>query len=398
MTRFCTFVIITLIMLLLGCNFQYYVVPSTISIVNNNCSTDPIRSPSQYRHQTNHITTNVFTIRNSNHNNIYQSNQFFLPNLITINNTFPISHSTLIGTGGYNYIYSTPFQVLNTSTTLIIKIPRNDNYIIQYNKILPYILLHKEAEIMNKLQYHPHILQIYGILPSVSSSSLSSLRPLPIQTHGIYYESCYMNLHSYLVTNNICLTLSTRLLIIQDILNALQYSHSQGILHGDIKLENILLCNCTLLGINHEKFCHLRVMNQPVIIKLADYFPIINYPIQYYSAGYRAPELLPFSKMNITNITVSTDIFSFGMVTYKLFLMNIHDNNNYDNYNLPNNEIDIDTAIQQGYRPSLDHNMLPNIPLSLKDIITRIWNKNATQRPTLYEIQLVLKNLISQNK
>jgi serine/threonine protein kinase len=93
--------------------------------------------------------------------------------------------------------------------------------------------------------------------------------------------------------------------IVREIAKTLEYIHSKKILHGDVKLENVIVT-------------HLEESNQNVGIKLIDweFAQDVTESVDFRSAGsrgYIAPEVA-----NLTHVGTPGDIWSLGIIMYVL--------------------------------------------------------------------------------
>ncbi|KAK7281881.1 hypothetical protein RIF29_10229 [Crotalaria pallida] len=148
-----------------------------------------------------------------------------------------------------------------------------------------------------------------------------------------------------------------------DIARGMQYLHSQGILHRDLKSENLLL-------------------GQDMSVKVAD-FGISCLESQCGSAKgftgtYRwmAPEMIKEK-----HHTKKVDVYSFGIVLWELLtgLTPFHNM----------------TPEQAAYAVSHKNERPPlpsECPWALSDLINRCWSSNPDKRPHFYEIVSILEN------
>ena len=114
------------------------------------------------------------------------------------------------------------------------------------------------------------------------------------------------------VYDSVQMPFDLKITILADVIEGLAYLHSRGIMHGDVKPLNVLVCG--------EEF----------VFKVADYgCPVSNnsMPIsrsttmkQLMTPGYRAPELFPVSDQTGMSLRLSkaSDIYSFATLAYEL--------------------------------------------------------------------------------
>lgn len=148
-----------------------------------------------------------------------------------------------------------------------------------------------------------------------------------------------------------------------DIACGMQYLHSQGILHRDLKSENLLL---------GEDMC----------VKVAD-FGISCLETQCGSAKgftgtYRwmAPEMIKEK-----HHTKKVDVYSFGIVLWELLTALIP----FDNMTPEQAAFAVS---QKNARPPLD----PACPMAFRHLISRCWSSSADKRPHFDEIVSILES------
>ena len=165
------------------------------------------------------------------------------------------------------------------------------------------------------------------------------------------------------------LPLELQLNALADIADGLDYMHKQGLVHGDIKPANILVCE-------YEE--------NEYTFKLADYscnnmegtFSKSSCLRQLMTPGYVAPELFG-STGNRLQPTTKSDIYSFGILSYEIA---------FQREAWTNVSIQLIDAVKQGYRPIIptDASQL------LVPLITSCWQENVILRPCA---EMVLKLL-----
>ncbi len=151
-------------------------------------------------------------------------------------------------------------------------------------------LIKREIEIL-KLCQHPGIITLYDTFENADYMYIV----MELMRGG--------DLYSYLETHSFNLPEQRVRVIIHSLLTALYYLHSYGIIHRDIKLDNILMVDET--DDSDPKIVDFGLS------KLIGPHELCNDP--YGTYGYVAPEILrhsPYDK--------SVDIFSLGVVTYIL--------------------------------------------------------------------------------
>ncbi|KAJ6411748.1 hypothetical protein OIU84_008347 [Salix udensis] len=148
-----------------------------------------------------------------------------------------------------------------------------------------------------------------------------------------------------------------------DIAHGMQYLHSQGILHRDLKSENLLL-------------------GEDMSVKVAD-FGISCLESQCGSAKgftgtYRwmAPEMIKEK-----HHTKKVDVYSFGIVLWELLTAMIP----FDNMTPEQAAF---AVCQKNARPPLP----PKCPLAYSHLINRCWSSNPDKRPHFDEIVAILES------
>ena len=130
-----------------------------------------------------------------------------------------------IGEGGCSVVYCGVNISMNCKVA--IKLPKPGNDELQNNNLSE--LLNKELEICGKLN-HPNVVKL------LYKGETSSRVP-----YGVFEYIRGVSLREYLVTKE-ALPLKNMGIIMLQVLNALSYIHSKGMIHGDLKPENIIIC------------------------------------------------------------------------------------------------------------------------------------------------------------
>lgn len=162
--------------------------------------------------------------------------------------------------------------------------------------------------LVNQRGGHPNIVEFYGLAKLPAQEARKHI--------GLVFELFQGGeLYDHLVANG-AYSEAKASLIIQQLASALEFLHRNGICHGDVKPENVLLRNpgddCI-----HAALCDFgsaNVVNAQGKCELENNDPVGT-------VGYSAPEMLcRFSKTSpcerITNATTAVDIFSLGTMLY----------------------------------------------------------------------------------
>lgn len=97
-----------------------------------------------------------------------------------------------------------------------------------------------------------------------------------------------------------------------DILSGLNYLASKGIMHRDLKLENLILKNESDIDGNSVKI---------VDFGLASKCDIHSYLFRRCGTpGYVAPEIINSSSKDTTKFTPVVDVFSAGVILFTIFI------------------------------------------------------------------------------
>ena len=252
---------------------QNYKKPSPQKFYNNQLITNTSNKVSNQKSITTKPTRYIYN-KNFTPNDFAQMTQIYLSML----KKMPAPKKT-IGQGGQAKVrkyYSTKFKRMVVEKVLVNK--------GEYEGILDEINLYKEGILLAGLD-HPNVVKIYD---------------LKTNPPAIIMEYCeHGSLRNILDTKK--LNPLYKIYLIFSICKGLCYVHSQGIVHGDLKCDNIL--------ISGEK-----IGNFPVP-KLADFGLGQIRPNKVFAGtlGYIAPEIYKGSGLNF-----KTDIFALGMVMFEI--------------------------------------------------------------------------------
>lgn len=184
----------------------------------------------------------------------------------------------------------------------------------------------KEFEVLNNLS-HPCICKVYGINTQEKLEVFDKGKKKEMTTIALFLEYLEYNLDEVLKMkiNN---TMKTKIVV--DIVHAMKYLHKNGIMHRDLKIENIML-------------------NSIFDTKLVDFglAKITEYAIDGFSfvgdsltrgvgtLAYMSPEMI-----NEEEYDFKTDVYSFGVVLHYMFIgslpnLSFRDKLNRKNVSLP---------------------------------------------------------------
>jgi len=138
---------------------------------------------------------------------------------------------------------------------------------------------------------HPNIVKIFEFKPNPPT---------------IIMEYCAKGSLRQILDKSINLPLQYKIFLIRSIVSGLGYVHSKGIVHGDLKCDNILLSDEKRVKIGNYLF---------PIPKLADFGlgQLGENQVMGGTPGFIAPEILKGSGLNF-----KTDIFALGMLMFEI--------------------------------------------------------------------------------
>jgi len=143
----------------------------------------------------------------------------------------------------------------------------------------------------------------------------------------IIYELCgTMNLKQFLIDSDRILTISKRKSMSLDLIKAIEYIHSNNIIHMDIKPANIIVTNSLICKLT-DFGCSVK-LNKPSLFESQTEVEALNlnqFEDNRWTAGtwyYRAPELFrgdkTFFERNYEEVTFKCDIYSLAIVMWQL--------------------------------------------------------------------------------
>jgi tRNA A-37 threonylcarbamoyl transferase component Bud32 len=222
---------------------------------------------------------------------------------------------------------------------------------------------------------HPNIIRCFGV--SIIAPKVA-----------VVFEYCQRNLTDYVTRYPMNPLMAVALML--DIAAGVAYLHSRGIIHRDIKSDNVMVCPC------HDRY----------VAKLIDFgesrqfeqapMTVIGTP------HYIAPEMLELipdsSSVARASYDEKVDVFSMAVVFWEV----MHSGKNIfpDEWSIS----DILLAVRHGYRPTIEPGILDQFP-EIVGLITQMWAREPHNRPSskrvlafLEEYQLaVLRDIISHS-
>jgi len=267
------------------------------------------------------------------------SGNFFPNGLCKDNVSIPIkTEKFILGKKLGEGSYATVYEVYYNRQKFALKICNE--------KITNEICIHKK---MN----HPNIIQLYIVIKDLNNIYML------LDYHDI-------NIEKYMKIKNIKLNMTSNKNIYFDILNALEYIHNLGYVHGDIKLSNILFDNNKIKLIDFGFSC--KIGTKRIAIGTFDYL---------------SPELMS-NYISDDEIVVQTtmDIWALGIVFYEI----------HTGLKLPfNNAKTIYDVMSIVFTDSLDFSHIKNsyVETILKSMLTY----SPIERATIQEIRMSIEKL-----
>lgn len=233
---------------------------------------------------------------------------------------------------------------------------------------------------ISKSVSHDNLVKVYQTLIVSGDRSSPNYEPQPTQPmikSMLIMEYCNMGtLSELLFSQNVYpIGTSTLLDIAIHIAKGMEYLHRNHIVHGDLKCENVLLCQChdTVSGI---------------IAKVSD-FGLSKRLItgqryaQTASLGtlsHLAPELIRSG-----NLSFASDVYSFGIILWELAHMRPAW--------IDMRQLQIPDAVLNGTRPAIyARDGLIDIP-QFKPLMVTCWDDDVHARPTFTDILEIMNNM-----
>ncbi|XP_066889439.1 dual serine/threonine and tyrosine protein kinase isoform X2 [Kogia breviceps] len=216
-----------------------------------------------------------------------------------------------------------------------------------------------EFHYMRSLPKHERLVDLHGSVIDYNYGGGSSIAVLLIM------ERLHRDLYSGLKAG---LTLETRLQIALDVVEGIRFLHSQGLVHRDIKLKNVLLDKQNRAKITDLGFCKPEAMMSG---------SIVGTPI------HMAPELFTGKYDN------SVDVYAFGILFWYICSGSVKLPEAFERCaskdHLWNN-------VRRGARPE----RLPVFDEECWQLMEACWDGDPSQRPLLGIVQPMLQGIMDQ--
>jgi hypothetical protein len=214
----------------------------------------------------------------------------------------------------------------------------------------------KEVQFITSVR-HPNIVVYFGC----------TLEPPRV---GIVMEFCKNgDLKKYLADKSLeAFDLNKRLKILKGIVSAMVYLHSRGVIHRDIKAENVLLDSALvpkLTDFGVSRFC--KESDETKTVRVG-------------TSQYMAPEIC----RGDGRYSNKCDVFSFGILMFEILTSNFNPFNRKLTFNL-----ELKIANEPNFRPNTNEiNFLNDTKDEcLIDVVTSAWEHKPTKRPSFKEIR-----------
>ena len=243
--------------------------------------------------------------------------------------------------GGTCSVHKTTYKV--TGQTVAMKV---------FNVTEPKEEIIHEITLMSLLR-HPNVLSVigWGLVEGQFETQLFALSPYA--SRGSLFNSLQKNSKSF--------TFDIKFKIIIQIANGLEYLHSLGIIHRDIKSMNILIDDdyTAYLG----DIGSARIIDKKMTLATG-------------TVSWMAPEVLQTQKY-----TEKVDIYSFGMLIYEVIVSEIPFSDLKTQQLYP--------SIIKGVRPSIPS----TVPKGWNKLMTSMWHAKPQHRPSISEVIATLMQL-----
>jgi serine/threonine protein kinase len=180
------------------------------------------------------------------------------------------------------------------------------------------ILFELRALLHEPIRYHPNIVRLLGIQWGLSPISESTF-PVLIMEYASFGTL------KTLQSSSTSLPLPVKQKLCYDVGRGLSALHSSGIVHGDMKHENVLIFPFERRGSNKSRNTAHTPYNMPYTAKLADFGGTVmdiqageTRRLDTWTWPFQAPEVNDNRLLNRDGM-VLTDVYSFGLLVWRAF-------------------------------------------------------------------------------
>ncbi|XP_056414050.1 dual serine/threonine and tyrosine protein kinase [Hyla sarda] len=216
-----------------------------------------------------------------------------------------------------------------------------------------------EFHYMRSLPKHERLVDLHGSVIDYSYGGGSSIAVLLIT------ERLHRDLYAGLKSE---LSLETRLQIALDVVEGIRFLHSQGLVHRDIKLKNVLLDKTNRAKITDLGFCKPEAMMSG---------SIVGTPI------HMAPELFSGKYDN------SVDVYAFGILFWYICSGSVKLPEAFERCSSKDH---LWNNVRKGARPE----RLPVFDEECWKLMEACWNGDPSQRPLLGIVQPMLQGIMDR--
>ena len=268
------------------------------------------------------------------------------------------SDNSLLGSGQFGKVYHGTYDGKDAAVKIFnFKFEENPFY---HEALDHFYEVRQEAVVLSRIAYHPFVISFYGVAARPKFCIV-----IELAMRGTLRDALRSETIERIVIYRIA----------QQVANAVAHLHSRGIIHRDLKSDNILLFSLD--------------KDSDVNVKLTD-FGTANFMdpvgLKYFAGtpGFIAPEIFEYSKTEEYNEMV--DVYSYAMVLYELI-------SRRRPFHQALTPLDINAAVKEGKRPIFYD--LPNTRirlLTLTELMLKCWVQEATRRPKVSEVVRQMKS------
>ena len=218
---------------------------------------------------------------------------------------------------------------------------------------------------------HPKVVAIYGVCPK-SGFVILELCEKIIGDQTIHTLQDLMHMYGSE------LPLDVRVAALADIAEGIEYLHKSGIIHGDIKLLNVLISTD---GNNDFVFKVTDYACAKVTLQQSSHSTTLK---QLMTPGYMAPELLPSDNLALLALppNKATDIYAFAVMAYEVV---------FAKEAWPNVSMALMTNVKHGLRPDIP----AESDDTLSNLIRECWLQDSELRPNATAVFQILDTYLS---